>query len=90
MIEKCKWHKSEKPIEDGETVGCPNCGTMLSTKDCEGCGKEFLDWEDRSFDDIIAGPYATASGDLACMRCGPRDDGRREEAEDQEAVYYGW
>lgn len=48
---------------------------------------EFLDWEDRSFDDVIAGPYVTTGGDLACMRCGPQQDHEAEESEGDECDY---
>lgn len=82
----CKWHEGDEPTEiEDESVdnylppGCPYCGTMLSTKTCENCAMEFLDWEDKSFDDVIAGPYVSTSGDLMCMRCGPYNDARAEE-----------
>lgn len=90
----CKWHEGDEPTEiEDESVdnymppGCSYCGTMLSTKTCDNCAMEFLDWEDRSFDDVIAGPYVTTSGDLACMRCGPRMDHDAEEAESEEYDY---
>lgn len=66
---------------------------MYPTKDCEdtplgpGCGLEFLDWEDKNFDDVIAGPYVTTSGDLYCQRCGPRMDEEEEEAVDEDYPY---
>jgi DNA-directed RNA polymerase subunit RPC12/RpoP len=61
---------------------------MLSTKTCAGCRQDFLDWEDHSFDDIIAGPYCSLSGDLMCTRCGPQSDARAEDAEDAESEAY--
>lgn len=96
----CKWHEGDDPIiqdpnpENYLAPGCQNCGTMYPTKECEqtdfgpGCGLEFLDWEDRSFDDVIAGPYVTSSGDLYCMRCGPRIDEEREELQYEDIYDY--
>lgn len=81
----CGWHKDEEPVQPG--IGCEYCSTMLSTKTCEGCDLEFLDWEDKSFDDIIAGPYVSLSGDLMCMRCGPSNDSEREQAAEDEYEY---
>lgn len=90
----CKWHEGDEPTEiEDESVdnyfppGCSYCGTMLSTKTCENCAMEFLDWSDKSFDDVIAGPYVSTSGDLMCMRCGPAHDHEAEEAEAEEWDY---
>lgn len=84
-MNKCEWHKDDQPVLVG--IGCEYCGTMYSTKTCEGCKREFLDWEDRSFDDMIAGPYVSESGDLMCVRCGPHNDREREEAAEDEYDY---
>lgn len=96
----CKWHEGDDPViqdpndpENYMPPGCCNCGAMYPTKDCEdtplgpGCGLEFLDWGDKSRDDVMAGPYVTASGDLYCMRCGPEMD-EREEQECENENYY--
>lgn len=95
----CKWHERDDPViqdpnpENHMPPGCQNCGSMYPTKDCEGtalgpgCGLEFIDWGDRNFDDVIAGPYVTSSGDLYCMRCGPQMDAEEEESEYEEYDY---
>jgi hypothetical protein len=94
----CKWHERDTPIiqdpypDNYMPPGCQNCGAMYPTKECEdtdigkGCGLEFLDWQSRGFDDVIAGPYVTTSGDLYCTRCGPRTD--EEEEDGYEPDYY--
>jgi len=84
----CQWHKREEPIQDGQTPGCCNCGRLYDTKDCPGCGKEFLDWEWEGVDDVIAAPYATSSGDVYCRGCGPRID-REAEAAEEDARWEG-
>lgn len=81
----CEWHKDDQPSSPSD--GCQYCGTLYSTKDCEGCRQVFLDWADKSFDDIIAGPYVSESGDLMCMRCGPRRDQEREQYIEDEYEY---
>lgn len=96
----CKWHEGDDPIvqdpndlENYMPPGCCNCGAMYPTKDCKdtllglGCGLEFLDWSDKSRDDVMAGPYVTASGDLYCMRCGPEMDEREEQEYEDEGYY---
>jgi len=95
----CKWHEGDTPIlqdPDPEMYvapGCSNCGTMYPTKDCEdtdigkGCKLEFLDWEDKGFDDIMAGPYVTTSGDLYCQRCGPRMDEEEDDDVYEDDLY---
>ena len=85
----CKWHEKEEPIEEGETVGCPECGRMIATKICEACGNEFLDWSWRIWDDIMAGPAATSSGDFCCTYCLPHIEAARERQEDEDAMDYG-
>lgn len=95
----CKWHEGDTPIiqdpdpENYLAPGCSNCGTMYPTKECEdtafgkGCGLEYLDWGEKAFDDVIAGPYVTTSGDLYCFRCGPRMDEEEEQADDEDYYY---
>lgn len=95
----CKWHEGDDPIiqdpnpENYSAPGCQNCGAMYPTKECEdttlgpGCGLEFLDWQSKGFDDVIAGPYVTSSGDLYCTRCGPRMDEEEEAAIDEDYPY---
>lgn len=84
-FQSCIWHLNDQPVD--HSIGCEYCGTLLSTVDCKNCGKTFIDWEDSSFDDVIAGPYVTSSGDLACMRCGPQQERQREVAEEEDAEY---
>lgn len=95
----CKWHEGDDPViqdpvpENYMAPGCQNCGAMYPTKDCgdtqlgPGCGLEFLDWDNKGFDVVIAGPYVTTSGDLYCTRCGPRMDEEEESAIDEEYAY---
>lgn len=78
--ETCDWHKDDEPIN--ETEHCQYCSRMLDSKTCEGCGQEFLDWSSTAFDDIIAGPCATNSGDLACIACVGRLNRDEEDDED--------
>lgn len=85
--QSCAWHKDEQDVHP--SIGCEYCGTMLSTRDCKNCRRTFLDWDDSSFDDVVAGPFCTSSGDLACWRCGPEQERQRERAEDEDAVYCG-
>lgn len=61
---------------------------MYATRDCEKCGKTFLDWKARGYDDVIAGPYVTSSGDMYCARCGPAHDRAQEQHESDE--FLGW
>ncbi len=82
----CGWHKKEKPIKDGDTPGCCGCGAVYATRSCEKCGETFLDWKAKGYDDVIAGPCVTTSGDLYCTRCGPRHDRAQEEA-DEDAFF---
>jgi hypothetical protein len=75
-VAACRWHQGDKPLQiadDGsDWPCCPECSRMLETKDCNGCGQTFLDWEATSWDDIIAPPAATSDGDLCCLACLPR------------------
>lgn len=80
-MNKCDWHKDGQPVP--VNIGCEYCSTMLETKDCAGCDQTFLDWEAKGYDDIIAAPYVSTSGDLMCARCGPRNDRDEEESEDE-------
>jgi hypothetical protein len=67
---------------------CQNGCGIYALKDCPGCGLTFLHWGYRGHDDVVVGPYATASGDLYCTHCGPRADREMEEG-DREDAYYG-
>lgn len=84
-LDNCNWHKGDQPVP--VNIGCEYCGTMLDTKECEGCRQEFLDWEAKGYDDIIAAPYVSSSGDLMCARCGPQYDRDEEEREQEEYEY---
>lgn len=66
---KCKWHEGDEPLEEDEYLYCPNCGNILETRICEGCGKEFLDYESDNWDDIVGAPRVTSAGDLCCAAC---------------------
>lgn len=79
-MSKCDWHKGDS--EDDVGLTCPDCSRLLATKNCEGCGKAFLDWESRGYDDIVAAPAATSSGDLVCVRCVRDYDHEDEDGED--------
>ena len=87
--ELCSWHEHQT---EGRVVGpdddphehCSNCGRLLDTKDCKGCGLTFLDWSVQVFDDTISGPAATSGGDLVCIPCARRhasDERAQEEYE---------
>ena len=91
MNNTCEWHKGEYAVFIG--IGCDYCSSLLATKTCDNCKQEFLDWDDKSFDDIIAGPYVSASGDLMCMKCGPYHDREAElinAAEDYDEPEYDY
>lgn len=96
---KCKWHKGEYPMtyDPGPDTSiaqayCPECGCMLDTKTCERCGIGFLNWEAKGFDDIMAAPSVTESGDLMCVCCCKRwqEDEDEEYARGDYAVYGGY
>ncbi len=95
MKKACEWHKDDDPIEiDDEGLGfpgCPECGRLIATKDCRGCGKTFLDWEYSGWDDIVAGPCGTSSGDFCCTHCAPfiEAEWERQEEEDAYEFEYG-
>ena len=86
----CKWHKNEEPIQDGETVGCPDCGRLIATKICSNCGQEFLDWAHRGYDDIIAGPAATSNGDFCCRACLPGIEREIERQDEEDSLEFGF
>lgn len=84
----CLWHKDDKAIEHNETVGCSECGRMIATKECGNCHKEFIDWNYKSEDDIIAPPGVTASGDFMCRICARYNDEAEERMAEEEADYF--
>lgn len=86
-MNKCEWHENESPLSPDEVAGCPECGRMIATKTCEGCGEEFYDWDHRGFDDILAGPACTSSGDFCCTYCLPHIERERERAEEEDAEW---
>lgn len=67
-MSQCKRHEKDEPIEDGQAT-CPECGRLLSVRDCPKCGETFLDWTDLGYDDIVAAPVVASSGDLCCAAC---------------------
>lgn len=78
----CAWHGKQEALAEGETPGCTYCGTMYDTRTCEGCGKDFLNWESQIVDDACAAPRVTSSGDMACARCVGSIDRQIEESEE--------
>jgi hypothetical protein len=83
---KCAWHWDLDGwvLEEDEDpfASCGNCGMLIATKDCEGCGKTFIDWSFRGSDDVLSGPYATDDGDLVCERCLESWEEQERERED--------
>lgn len=86
MSKSCTWHAGDEAVHP--SIGCEYCGNMIATRQCENCRRYFMDWEDSSFDDVVAGPYVSESGDLMCMRCGPFHDEQSRNAEEEEADYF--
>lgn len=85
----CDWHASqEEPLRDEEQPGCQGCDRIFHVKDCEVCGRSFLDPTNRSFDDFSSGVYVTSSGDVYCTPCGRRHDQAQEEADAEEPDYF--
>lgn len=79
----CDWHADDKPLDDDLPVHCPSCGRLLETKDCESCGKEFLDWEFKTADDVVGSPCANSRGDLCCSGCIAWEERQIQQAEDE-------
>lgn len=69
----CDWCKEN----DGEPIGCQDCGVMLC-------------WDITGFDDVLSQPYVTSYGDVYCLRCGRRNQQAIEDMEEEEAEEYGW
>lgn len=88
LVGPCDWHYGDEPIEADDSPGCPNCGRLLNTRTCESCHKEFLDWSASGFDDVMAGPSASSSGDLCCTGCISRVERELEEAEESDEVWH--
>ena len=72
LLGGCKWHKGEEQTDSG--LGCQDCGRLIETKQCDACGRIFIDWTYHGCDDIVSGAYVTASGDLFCIPCGKEND----------------
>ena len=80
---RCAWHRGDTPCEN-DMPGCQDCGSLLDIKECRGCGHWFLDFGSVSFDDVVAAPTVTNSGDLVCIRCvGHYEDEFSDEFEDE-------
>ena len=90
MNNNCSWHEKETMIDPEETIGCPECGRLIATKDCETCHLTFLDWSYRGFDDIVAGPAATSNGDFCCTHCLPHIESDIEKQEEEDALDFGF
>jgi hypothetical protein len=91
LSSSCKWHEGEEMLAiDQDGIGCPECGRMIATQICEGCHNEYLDWLHKGWDDIIAGPAVTSSGDFCCTHCLPRIEREMEEQEEEDTYDYGW
>lgn len=89
---RCAWHEGDtgwrvRP-DESPYDGCAHCGRLLDTRMCEGCGLTFLNWENRSFDDVLSGPAVTSSGDVLCIPCADADAEEEERAKDLYAD--GW
>lgn len=69
--------------DDDPYASCGRCGMLIATKDCEGCGKTFIDWSFRGSDDVLSGPYGTSDGDLVCERCLESVEQAEREREDE-------
>jgi hypothetical protein len=71
----CEGHRHDIPVtepseENGYApIGCPECGHMIATTQCPYCKLWFIDWGHDTFDDVIAGPNVTSSGDFCCTYC---------------------
>lgn len=80
---RCAWHEHASPLDGDEpwNIAC-DCGTLLQTKDCEGCARVFLDWRAKGYDDIMSAPSSTGDGDLVCIPCAR--DWEKNEREQEE------
>jgi hypothetical protein len=84
--ERCKWHEHQTEgrkvgPDDDPYEGCSHCGRLIETKDCNGCGLTFLDWNAEGFDDTLSGPAVTPGGEVVCVPCS-----RRAQAEEERAA----
>jgi len=84
---KCKWHEGDCGYDSHDECGCPNCGIMIETIECKGCGKYFVDWM-YDGDDLIAGGRVDSHGDFCCDNCISGIERRYEEMEDEDGDYY--
>lgn len=91
MSAACEWHGADTPLDldNDPEPGCQNCACLLEWKHCEGCGKDFLDWSVKTWDDVISGPAATSEGDLVCIRCAKRHAADERAQDDYEAAREG-
>jgi hypothetical protein len=89
----CAWHEGAEGRkvgpDDDPHEGCQNCGKLIETKDCAGCGLTFLDFSIKDFDDVISGPFVTSDGDLMCIPCGRHHEQAVRDAEDAESARDG-
>lgn len=76
----CEWHRDWEPDDDGPS--CQDCGRLLAISQCEGCGECFLDFRGQGYDDVVAAPAVTSSGDLVCVRCVRNYDDAEDEGGD--------
>lgn len=84
----CKWHEGMEVVDwNGSPASCPDCGCLLDTKQCRRCGKDFLDFNSNSFDDVMAAPTVTESGDLVCVRCARNYDNPDDQYDDDYGGY---
>lgn len=86
----CKWHRGDEAVDWEESPpSCPECGCLIHTKECRRCGLDFMDWRSTSWDDVMAAPGFTSSGDFMCIRCAERHEEAEQESYDEEGGYDG-
>ena len=84
----CNWHKGMEPENwDDYPPSCPECGCLLDTKQCPRCGQDFLDFGGNFWDDVMASPSVSSSGDLACCRCVSRLEENDEDSYNDSPEY---
>jgi hypothetical protein len=72
-LNMCDWCEEN----DGESLGCQSCGTMICWDVKVGEG-----------DDIISRPFVTSSGDVYCTGCGIEMERAEQESMEEEAAFY--
>lgn len=89
----CEWHDGEIAYYTAaeDVPYCPECGRMIAVKECGACHDTFMDWDYRSFDDIVAGPGVTRQGDFCCIYClyFIEAELEQQEMEDAEELDFG-